>query len=211
MKLFNILLTSYILVICLYLNSKAEPITECKPNDIKINETFAISKKTVIYTAPNKNSKKLVNETVSKILKTTHYHTLDYSSTVNAICSRDDYVFIIISTHSAPNETSGWIPKSSLRIINKTSKGQRIYTIQDIYWDEYTSNNKKQFTNAINYLHQHNTLCMKNIDPETLTKSPSKSTKNHPIYFVTCGNSNEMRNVFFDTHDMREWSSIMSK
>lgn len=192
-------------------NSLAQEVIECEQYDTRIDMKYAISQKSLIYVKPSHFSDILINDKLTKSSSTIRYHQVDESTTVDAFCEHDEWAFVQISTPEWLNHVAGWIPKKSLRTIIKNKNGITVYTEEDILWDSTTDHNKKQFVAAINYLHQHNQICEKEILTDTLTESPTKSTYGHSVYFVTCGSLPNLANIFFDEDDMKKWSQNASK
>lgn len=150
-----------------------------------------------VRTAPSESADRVKNKKASEALGTTHYHVIDNSTTVKQLCAKGDWTEVQIVSPEWLNFVKGWVPNSTLRGIDRTADGTRVYVESDVIWDSDTSPYKVQIVKAINEFAREKPGC-KDIAPSVVAKSPSKSTPGRLVFFVVCGLSSTPFNVFFE-------------
>lgn len=205
----NILLSSLLAFFAWPVVSFAAMVS-CAPEDTSLGKIeVGVLYDTPLYEGPSEKYRKVINKKASEILGTIHFHQIDPSTTVEAVCQRGDYAFVKIKTPSWMTDVQGWAKSDSLRNIKKDSAGNRIYEEKDFYWDKHTKKYKKDIVNAMNFLVDSGMYV--DIDPQSLSKSLSKSTSTREVFFITCGTAPSAKNIFFDLKQIKEWSEEYQK
>lgn len=182
----------------------------CAPNDTNLGKIeVGVKHESSLYEGPSENHRKVINKKASEVLGTIHFHVIDTSTTVEAICQRGDFAYVKIKTPSWLNDVEGWAKADSLKNIKRDRAGNRIYEETDFHWDKHTTKYKKDLVNAMNFLIDSGMYS--DIDPQSLSKSSSKSTANREVFFITCGKYPNVKNIFFDLKQIKEWSSEYQK
>lgn len=153
-----------------------------------------------IRQSPDQNGARIKNEKASAILGGEHYHVVDTSTTVRALCSSGDWREVQIVTPDWLNSVRGWVPANVLRPIERTSDGARIYTASDFNWDGTTSAYQSHLVTIINKIAREHDGC-RSIDTASLALSASRSRPDAPVFFVTCEAVTPF-NVWFEPGDV---------
>lgn len=177
-------------------NTDGEIPDACGEGGLALNDVVAVSGEAPIRQEAKATAPKLKNEKASQALGTTHYYQIDNSTTVRRTCAQTEWTKIKIVTPDWLTHVSGWVPNSSLRVIERTSDGTRTFVEADFYWDSDTKKFKSQIISVVNRISRENKSCKK-IDAFSVAKSPSRSGPNDPVFFVTCGSGARAFNVFF--------------
>lgn len=148
--------------------------------------------------APQKNAPRLLNEKATAVLGQKHYHQIDSSVQVRALCQHQGWTKIQIVEPSWLTHVVGWVESKSLDV---PTSGPRTISAEDIYWDKGTAKHKVMIVSALNRIHREDPRC-KQIDPGSVSRS-QKSTPAKPLFFVTCGSGIDVVNVFFSEDDVR--------
>jgi neutral trehalase len=90
----------------------------------------------------------------------------------------------------------GWAPNSVFRNIERNADGKRTYVEEDVYWDEHSNPYRQNIVAKINEL-SHEDRC-REIDPQSVALSPTRGSKESPVFFVTCGSGKDALNVWFN-------------
>lgn len=152
-------------------------------------------------TTPSDKGDKIKNEKASAALGETHYHQIDFSTTVRQLCAEGDWSEIQIVTPDWLTHVKGWVPNKVLRGIERTASGTRVYVESDFYWDKDASKYKKQIVTIVNKIAQEHKGCS-DLDAATVFLSPTKSKQKKPVFSVTCKPSGaNMFNVSFSPSD----------
>ena len=136
-----------------------------------------------IYEGPGEENRKIINKKTSEIMGKVFFHQVDESTVVKSMCSRGDWTY--------------------------DDKGNRIYREENFHWDDVSKKYKKDMVDAMNFLYESG-LC-KGMDPYSLSVSKSKSTKKLDVFYITCGEGVQAKNVFFNQNDIKEWSQEYRK
>jgi hypothetical protein len=164
-----------------------------------------------VYTAPSTTAARLKNEKASAILKKTHYHVIDTSTTVEVVCEQDDWREVQIVTPDWLTHVKGWVQASSLKGIERTASGTRILTEGDFRWDRSTSPYKEEIVVLVNRIAAEHEDC-EDADPSSVSLSGDRSSSGDPVFYVTCGMSSRSStpfNVWFRPTDAdRSFSAV---
>ena len=140
---------------------------------------------------------------------TIYFHQIDQSTIVKSMCSKGDWTYVKISEPSWLSHVEGWVKSKVLSSIAHDDKGNRIYREENFHWDDVSKKYKKDMVDAMNFLYESG-LC-KGMDPYSLSVSKSKSTKKMDVFYITCGEGVQAKNVFFDQNQIKEWSQEYQK
>lgn len=181
----------------------AENLERCDDQSININKIKTVKKVAYLRFSPNIKATKIVNKKASEVMHKTEYAQIDPSTKVREVCKRNGWSYVeltdpvwLIETHK------GWVPSNVLNEIKISSNGKRIYRENEVNWDKYTKPYKKQVLFAINTFLQDS--CREGLDTFSVTQSPSKTTRRNPVFFITCGNPPNARNIFFSKSDIEK-------
>ncbi|MBD8652333.1 hypothetical protein IFT66_14690 [Rhizobium sp. CFBP 13726] len=147
-----------------------------------------------IRNAPN--GEKKYNPVASEALKRPYYYQIDTSTTVEQKCADGDWTLVKITSPTWLADREGWAPNIVFRNIERSSDGARIYVDTDLYWDEHSSPYKRSIVAKINEISRE-TRC-REIQPDTIAMSPTRSLPGRPVFFVTCGTGAGAFNVWFE-------------
>lgn len=185
-------------------------MTTCAPDDTNLGRIeVGVLYDANLYEGPSENYRKVINRKASEALGTIHFHQIDTSTTVEAICQRGEFAYVKIKTPSWMKHVEGWAKADSLRSIKRDSSGNRIYVEEDFHWDKHTKKYKKDIVNAMNFLVDSGMYV--DIDPQSLSRSLSKSSAARDVFFITCGKYPKAKNIFFDLKQIKEWSAEYQK
>ena len=171
----------------------------CENGGIATGDIVAVSEDTNLLDAPD--GARIVNEKATAVLKETYYQQVDSTETLQETCRTEGWSKIRVKEPASLGHVEGWLPNSSLRLIESDETGNRNYVEADFYWDDDTSAYKPQLVAAVNRIVRENDNCL-TIDPGTLSKSGSRGTAAKPVYFITCnGPEDRPFNVWFERDD----------
>ena len=175
----------------------------CGSESVKTGKNYKVSGVDIeVRSGPDIGSSKIVNQKASRILKSTHYISIDSSVTVFEECSQGEWSRIRVTTPDYLRQSHrGWIPSNVLRDKNVDSSGTEIFTEADFIFDRKTRPYKNILIAGVNRIHRENSRC-KNIEPSSAYISGSKGSKSNPVFFVTCGKGVKAFNVFFSKRDI---------
>ncbi|MGQ7792966.1 hypothetical protein ACUN0C_11200 [Faunimonas sp. B44] len=180
-------------------NRKATPrsaATACDGGQT-IGDVVAVSGDYDVRSSPSENAGRIKNVKASEALRSTVYHRIDNSTTVRRLCVDRDWTLVQIVSPEWLTHVRGWVPDTTLREIERTASGERVYKEEDFIWDEDTSAFKPQILQIVNRIVNERPGCT-TIDTASVAKSPSRSAPGDPVFFVTCGNvGTQMFNVWF--------------
>jgi len=160
-----------------------------------------------VLSGPSASSKAIVNKKATEALGTIHYQSVDHSQTVRRLCEEDEWTLMEVVTPNWLTDVRGWVPSASLRGIERTASGERVFVDADFSWDNDTRKYAKEIVTIINQISQDNNKCG-TIDTGTLSLSSSKSTPNKPVFYVTCGTGARAFNVWFSPDDVKAGTSF---
>jgi len=174
----------------------------CGASSVKSDQTLRVNGSgNILRSGPSSEAEKLINKKASEILKTTHYLSIDNTTTVLEECTQGDWSRVrVVEPDWLRASHIGWVPSSTLRRPARSKTGEVIFTEEDFIWDEETRPHKKTLIAGVNKIHKENSRC-KYIDPATAYVS-SRGTKTNPVFFVTCGKGAQVFNVFFSEDDL---------
>lgn len=179
----------------------AEVVRPCEDKVEKIDKVKTVRKEAYLRTAPSKSAKKVVNQKASETFHSTQYAQIDSSTKVKEVCKANGWSYVeltepawLVASHK------GWVPSNVLNGIKMTVSGKRIYRVNEVGWDKYTTPYKKQVLYAINNFLQDD--CKEGLDTFSVTQSPSRTSKKAPVFFIACGNFPNARNIFFSKSDV---------
>lgn len=161
------------------------------------NKEVGVVSEYEVRSAPAESADRIKNEKASEALGTTHYHVIDNSTTVRQLCADNGWTEVQIVSPEWLSFVRGWVPNSTLRGIDRTPDGKRVYVESDVIWDDDTSPYKSEIVRAINQFARKKPGC-DDIDPSVVARSPSKSKPGRPVFFVVCGLESTPFNVFFE-------------
>ncbi len=150
---------------------------------------------------PTDTAERIINQKATEALGETHYQSIDKSTSLKIMGCSAEWTQVQITEPSWLTSIGGWVPSKVLRTIETTSDGARVYVESDLYWDNDTAKYKTQIVTMINKISRENDGC-KTIDPSSIAKSVSRSKRNDPVFFVTCGEGSEIFNVWFKPTDV---------
>ena len=174
--------------------NRMKPYNPCTTGTQVESKELALKESYEIRATPN--GEKIRNEKASEILRRTHYHSIDESTTVSQICADGDWTMVQITSPDWLSSLKGWAPNSVFRNIERSGDGRRVYVESDVGWDETTRPFKKQIVEEINRISREPRCA--DIDPYTVALSPTRSSPGKPVFFVTCGMSTKPFNVWFE-------------
>lgn len=172
----------------------------CGDGGLALGDVVAVNGDHVVHTSPSGASPKLRNEKASRALGRPHFHRIDGSATVRRLCVQAEWTEVQIVTPDWLTHVKGWVPSHTLRTIERTAVGNRIYVEEDFYWDEDAAQFKTQIVATVNRITRENRNCGE-IDTASIAKSSSRSTPGDPVFFVTCGSGANVFNVWFRPGD----------
>lgn len=149
-----------------------------------------------LYSKPDATSPRVVNQKATSILRSTQYHTIDATTRVQIQCEHGRWAKIQLTEPEWLRHVTGWVEGEPL-LSDAQSGDSRTFGQGDIFWDKWTTPHKAAILEAVNRIHRENATCTGTLDPSSVALSPSKSTPNKPMFFVTCGNGASIQNVFF--------------
>jgi hypothetical protein len=177
------------------------PVSSCEIGSPADGGVVAVTGEYDLRATPSDKGKKIKNEKASAALGETHYHAIDFSTTVRQLCAEGDWSEVQIVTPDWLTHVRGWVPNKVLRGIERTASGTRVYVESDFYWDKDTSKYKKQIVTIVNKIAQEHDGCAE-LDTATVVLSPTKSKPKKPIFSVTCKPAGKnMFNVSFSPSD----------
>lgn len=181
-------------------------VLPCGQNDIPLDGTqdIQVIGESYVYEGPSEESRKVINQKASQNIGTIIFHSIDVSTTVKSICSNDEWTYIKISEPSWLTHVEGWVKSNVLRPIIRDEKNNRIYTEEDFYWDNISKKYNNDMVDAMNFLNASG-IC-KGMQPYSLSYSRTRSTTNLDVFYITCGEGGQAKNIFFNQDDIKEWS-----
>lgn len=91
-----------------------------------------------LYKTPQKNADLIINEKATEILKETQYHSIDYSTKVQVLCQKDDFIKIKIVEPDWLTHVIGWTEKKNLELPNnKPKKDKNLSVVEAPYYHPY--------------------------------------------------------------------------
>lgn len=187
--------------------TKLDVLQVCGDGGIALNDEVALKEKAEVRTAPNTKAPKLRNNKASEATGRETFHVLDGSYTVRRVCAQPDWTQIRVVAPGWLTHIEGWVPSKSLRELERTSSGGRIYVESDFYWDKDTTPYKKQLVAVVNKIARENDRC-REVDTGTVSKSYTRSKPKDPVFFVTCRYGQEVFNVWFRPKDAQVATSF---
>ncbi len=183
--------------------SYAAKIQSCSNSSIKTGKQYKVNGTQInIRKGPGSNFSKIINQKATKILKTTHYITIDNSVTVFEECSEGNWSKIrVINPDWLSQSHRGWIASRFLRGKKIDHTGFEVFTEADFLFDKNIRPYKDIIIAGVNKIHRENSQC-KDIDTSSAYISSSKGSKSNPVFFVTCGKGYKVFNVFFSKSDV---------
>lgn len=170
--------------------------SSCGDGGLMMRDVVAISGEYELRSQPDPNANRIKNAKATNALGTTRYYRVDSSTTVERLCVQSNWTEVQIVTPDWLTHVRGWVPNEALRDIERTATGRRIFTEDDIYWDDDTVQYKNEILNFVNQTYSDNTRC-KTIDAYSIAKSISKSKPDNPVFYVTCNSGASAFNVWF--------------
>lgn len=182
----------------------AENIQPCSSESVKTGKSYKVSGENIdIRSGPSVEFSKIINQKASRILKSTHYISIDSSVTVLEECSQGKWSKIRVTNPDYLSQSHrGWVPSNVLRGKKVDSSGTEIFTAEDFIFDNKTRPYKSILVAGVNRIHRENAGC-KDIDPSSAYISGSRGSKSDPVFFVTCGKGAKVFNVFFSKSEVK--------
>lgn len=176
----------------------AESVRACGDADTKTGKVYKGKGSGInVRVGPGINFSKIINQKATRILKKTHYVTIDTSVTVYEECVQGVWSKIRVTKPDYLSQSHrGWVMSKFLRAKKTNSSGVEVFMEADFLFDKNTQPYKKTIISGVNKIHRENPRC-KNIDPSSAYISSSKGSKLKPVFFVTCGSGYKAFNVFF--------------
>lgn len=208
--------TSIVIVwtIVLFLSgtATAENIQPCGSSSKKTGKIYKVNGSEInVRKGPGTNFSKIVNEKATRILKKTHYITIDNTVTVYEECTQDGWSKIRVTDPDYLSKSHrGWIASKFLRGKKIDSSGTEVFTEADFSFDKKTLPYKNIIIAGVNKIHRENSRC-RHIDPSSAYISSSKGTKSDPVFYVTCGKGASVFNVFFSKSDVEKDKKFKAK
>jgi hypothetical protein len=174
----------------------------CEGGGIATNDQVAVSKEIALLEKSAKGAKPLINERLSSALGTNEPLQVDQSETLKEVCRQKAFSHVQVVDPDSLSYQNGWVPVSALREIKKDAGGKRQYTEADFNWDlePATKLYKAQLVAGVNRIIRENDRC-ESVDTGTLSPSRDRSTKAHPVFFVTCNPNSGGFNVWFSPEE----------
>lgn len=190
----------------------AANIQSCGSASTKTGKTYKVNGSEVnVRKGPGTNFGKIVNQKATRILKTTHYITIDNSVTIYEECSQGKWSKIRVTDPDYLSQSHrGWVASKFLRGKKVDSSGTEVFSEADFSFDKKTRPYKNIIIAGVNKIHRENSRC-KNIDPSSAYISGSKGSKSNPVFFVTCGKGYKVFNVFFSKSDVEKDKKFRAK
>ncbi len=188
-------------------NNRKRIPAPCGDGGLKIRDIVAVSGDSEVRYDPSASAQRKRNKKASEILGGDHFHHIDNSTTVRRLCVQSEWTQIQIVTPEWLTFVRGWVPNQALREIERAENGRRVYVDDDFYWDDDTSVFKSQIINVVNKISQENTNC-RQLDTASMALSPTRSTPNNPVFFITCGYGANAFNVWFKPEDANSEQSF---
>jgi hypothetical protein len=183
---------------------------KCGEEGLALGDVVAVSGEHNLRTMASLLSPRLKNEKASAVLKKTHYHQIDGSTTVRRLCVQSEWTQVQIVSPDWLADVKGWVPNKALRGIESADDGKRIYVDDDFNWDEDTSRYKSELVAIVNRIANENQNCFP-IDPSSVAKSMSRSKPRKPVFYVTCGSGPGAYNIWFKPSDAKSGKLFSAK
>jgi hypothetical protein len=207
----RLLIVSYLLAVTGLLPTIAfaENTQPCGSESVKTGKSYKVSGEDIdVRHGPSIEFSKIVNQKASRILKSTHYISIDSSVTVIEQCTQGKWSKIRVTEPDYLSQSHrGWVPSNVLRGKKVDSSGTEIFTEADFIFDKKTRPHKSILIAGVNRIHRENSRC-KNIEPSSAYISSSRGSKSDPVFFVTCGKGVKVFNVFFSKSDIENVTGI---
>ncbi len=175
-----------------------------------MRDVVAITGEHDLRVSPTPTAPRIRNNTASSALGIEIFHVVDQSTTVRRLCVQTGWTEVQIESPEWLTDVRGWVPNTALRAIDVSENGNRIYVAEDFYWDDDTEPFKSQIVSVVNRIARENRDCGQ-IDPSSVAKSPSRSTADNPVFFVTCNSGTQAFNVWFSATDADRDGSFVAK
>ena len=180
-----------------------EALEACGQGGIRFNDIVAVTGNEAVRLEPSATAARLRNDRASQVLGRDHFHQVDGSTTVRRLCAQDGWSEIQIVTPDWLTHVRGWVPSQSLRHIERTQSGRRLYVEADFFWDEDTENYSQAIVQAANQIAAENRNC-ETIQTSSVARSPTRSRPGDPVFFLTCGAGSQAFNVWFRPAEVGE-------
>lgn len=190
----------------------AESIKSCGSTSKKTGKSYKVNGSEInVRKGPGTNFGKIVNQKATRILKKTHYITIDNSVTVFEECSQGKWSKIRVTDPDYLSQSHrGWVASKFLRSKKIDSSGTEVFTGADFSFDRKTRPYKGIIIAGVNKIHRENSRC-KNINTSSAYISSSKGSKSNPVFYVTCGKGYKVFNVFFSKSDVEKDKKFRAK
>lgn len=203
--------TLFITFVCIALHANTFALSpeSCGSSSAKSGHTLRVNGSDIVLRAgPNLKTEKLVNQKASQAFGRTEYLTIGPSFTVSEECTQGEWSRVkALEPAYLKDSHVGWVQSSSLRHIKKDSAGFTEFVDADFVWNKKTLPHKKTIIAGINKIHRENSRC-KFIDPSSADISSSKGSSSDPVFYVTCGPSGNVFNVFFSKSEIDKGAAM---
>lgn len=172
----------------------------CGDGGLVLGDIVAVSGENELRAQPDANADRIKNIKASNALGFAKYYQIDGSTTVRRICVQSEWSEVQIVTPDWLTHVRGWVPNRALREIERSASGHRVFTTDDIYWDDDTSRFKEEIVSVVNRISHENSQC-REIDAYSVAKSGSRSKPGEPVFYVTCNSGASAFNVWFSPEE----------
>jgi hypothetical protein len=192
-------------VVLVFTNTAFSNVQECGPQSKKTDQIYKVNgNDNILMSAPGGLGRKLINKKATTVLGSTHYQTLDYSVTVREECNESGWSKVRVTDPEwLIDSHMGWVPASVLRRPQINSAGQEEFVEADFSWNERTSPYKEIIVAGVNKAHHEIENCKK-MEPGSVGLDPIKSTATEPVFYVVCGEYENLSSVFFSKSEVEK-------
>ncbi|MBY0430518.1 MAG: hypothetical protein K2Q10_04920 [Rhodospirillales bacterium] len=179
------------------------PIEPCGAGSDSIDRVAALGGSGIaLHAGPGSDKPRIGDAEAARLVGKAVDATLDRSMTVREQCRRGEWSRVTVEEPKALREShQGWVLTQALRLIVASTDGARVFSAGDFAWTHETMPHKTQILRKLNHLPQDNKLCAK-LNPASLGRSPTRSTADNPVFFVTCGEGPQAVNIYFSKAEM---------
>lgn len=164
-----------------------------------VGKIVSATKTYELRTKPSDGADRFINEKATKILGSTHYQSIDTSTTVRILGRQNGWSRVQVVSPEWLTSMWGWAPDHVLAEFDTHPNGNRIWRVSDMSWDKNESGPKDQIVARINKIVRDTADCA-SFDG-LVTMSPTRSTPGNPVYFIPCGRGAATYNIWFSLRD----------
>ena len=151
--------------------------------DSEPGDVVAVDAEYQLRSAPDKKAGKIKNEKASAATGSTEYHSVDNSVTVRRLCASGEWTEVQIVDPEWLSDVKGWLPTKTLRVMQFSASGKRVYVESDFDWKKDTAKYKSKIVPIVNKIFNERTGCDE-INTFSIVREKSKSKEPH--FSVMC-------------------------